>query len=215
MLQHLGRGVDLVRACLGHEPGGQVHPVPHHRVRPPVPRADVAGEHASAVHADAEGQRQVGIGDAPEGEQHALLVAAGVDRRPRGQDHLAAVDVHVGAQEAHPLLVGGHLHATHHRVERRSGLVGTVLGEHLVGPGVAQEGRHHLPVFGCAPSRGHVGAQHARQTSGDRGGRQVRAGFVLDRFHAGGFPDQQRARPFGRPRHPPGNSAAISRLTRI
>ena len=129
---------------------------------------------------------------------------AGVDRRPRGQDHLAAVDVHVGAQEAHPLLVGGHLHATHHRVERRSGLVGTVLGEHLVGPGVAQEGRHHLPVFGCAPSRSHVGAQHARQTSGDRGGRQVRAGFVLDRFHAGGFPDQQRARPFGQTEAPSG-----------
>ena len=197
MLQHLGRGVDLVRAGLGHEPGGQVHPVPHHRVRPPVPRADVAGEHASAVHADAEGQRQVGIGDPPEREQHALLVAAGVDRRPRGQDHLAAVGIHVGAEEAHPLLVGGHLHAGHHRVERRGGLVGTVLGEHLIGPAEAEERRDHLPVLGGASARGHVGTQHARQTSGDRGGRQIRAGLVLDRFHPGGFPDEQRARPFG------------------
>ena len=75
MLQHLGRGVDLVRACLGHEPRRQVHPVPHHRVRPPVPRADVAGEHTPSVHADAERQRQIGVGDRPEGEQHALLVA--------------------------------------------------------------------------------------------------------------------------------------------
>ena len=54
VLQHVGGGVDLARARLGHEPGGQVHAVAHHRVRAPVPRADVAGEHASAVHADAE-----------------------------------------------------------------------------------------------------------------------------------------------------------------
>ena len=56
-VEHLGGREDLAGGRLRHQAGGEVHRVAHHRVRPPVPRPDVAGEHRAPVHADPDRDR--------------------------------------------------------------------------------------------------------------------------------------------------------------
>lgn len=65
---------DLARLCLGHETGGEVDGVPHHRERPPVVGPDLADKDRSLVHTDPDRERILGIHDLAEGEQHAVFV---------------------------------------------------------------------------------------------------------------------------------------------
>ena len=98
-VQHVRRCVDLARLCLGHHPRGQVHGVAHHRIRAAILGPDVAGEYRTPVHANPDGDRQLGGDDLAQREQHPIFVGAGSFRRAGGQDQLAAVGIDVRGEE--------------------------------------------------------------------------------------------------------------------
>ncbi len=50
----------------GHQPRGEVHGVAHHGVGASIPRTDIAREDATSMHADADGERTLPVGDLPQ-----------------------------------------------------------------------------------------------------------------------------------------------------
>ena len=67
------------------------------------------------------GDRQSGLDDPAQREQHALLVVAGDLRCARGQDQLAAVGVDIGGEEGDVLLLGRRLDDIQQPMQRVTG----------------------------------------------------------------------------------------------
>ena len=65
------------------------------------------------MNADANRNREIGIDDAAQREQHALLVVAGDAGRAGRQDQLAAVGIDVGGEERDLVLLRRRLHDVH------------------------------------------------------------------------------------------------------
>ena len=216
-VEHVGRGVDLVRACLGHQPRGEVHRVAHHRVRAPVERADVAGENSAAVHADA------GSGSAARRRRSRAARAACAPRRrrclrrPRGQDQLAAVDVDVGGEEATPCASAA-VSTTVTSACSASAAVAVALAlDQRVGALESDECDGHGTMLGqrvrprtCVAQSRPTGS--ASMASGAIAGAGAAAS---SRTSAGGLRSSSMPGPFGAPTHPAGSNAAVSALTEI
>ena len=149
-VEHPLRRVQLAVGRGGHQPGREVDRVAHHGVSAAIRRSDVAREHGAAVHADLHGQRPAAVEDLPEREQHAPVVVVRGDRCAGGQEQLAAVRVHVRAEQADAVpraCVGGPGDELIERV--RDGLRTGPLHQ-AVDAAEAEEGDRHQPVLRCA-----------------------------------------------------------------
>ena len=192
-IEHLGGGQYLAGLGLGHQPGGQVHRVPHHGEGPSERRAHVAGEHRAGVDADAQAQGKLLGGDLTQGEQHPLLVLAGPSGHARHQDDLAAVVVDVGPEERDVVLLGGHLYPADDDVEPFGQVARAVLLDDGIGAVEVEEGDRGDAVLGFAAPfeqvlpdrRGNVAGQIDAVELGRRDGEhRGRAGEAT----AGGRP---------------------------
>ena len=147
-VQHVRGREDLTRGGLRHQPSGQVHGIAHHRVRPPVPRADVAGEHAP------RGSRRCGSGSRAARRRSARSASSirssslpvMLRRTRRSGSACRRRRPTSDAQEADAVLVARRpaCRATS-SVERRGDRVRALALDQLVGPVEAQE-RRSRPV---------------------------------------------------------------------
>ncbi len=191
-LEHRLRGEDLARLGLGHHARGEVHRVAHHRVGAAVRGAHVTHEDRAAVHADPHVDRGLRVGDLPQGEQHPLLVVAARVGRSRHQDDLAAVAVHVGAQERDAVAVGGLLDGGDEPVERERREVSLVVREHLVHPLEVDERDRDLPMLGVRPSLQEMLADRDRDAGRELVGVAAVHRLGRDRHDVGRLAAQQQ-----------------------
>ena len=115
--QNVIRGVDVPDRRLAHHPRRDIHGVAHHRVPPSVRGPDVAREHRAAVDAHPHGERQVGLDDLPQRQQHPLLVVADDARGAGTQPDLCAVRGDVRVEEGDLVALARLLNEPHELVQ--------------------------------------------------------------------------------------------------
>ncbi len=161
----VARREELTGRCLRHQARREVHRVAHDGVRPPIRGADVTGEHRAAVHADADRQLEWRVEHLSERQEEAPLIVTGARRRARRQDDLAAVVVHVRAEERDVAVVRRGLDHGHQAIEPRCRGFGPVGRDHCVRAVVVDEGDGYEPVLRLVV----LGQQMCAQSDRDAG----------------------------------------------
>ena len=180
-------------------------------------RPDVAGENRAAMDADADRDRQVGIDDRAQREQHALLVVAGRSGRAGGQDQLAAVGVDVGGEERDLLRLGRRLDDATSRCRASAAASAPSRSISASMPSKRMKATVTGRCSDAPPPPSDVRAHRRRQAARER---VVRRRSAAASAAASPVPPRlaraaARPVPWRAPRHARGSSAAVSGLTRI
>ena len=146
-------------------------------------------KHRALVHADPDADRRIVVEDPAKGQQHPLLVVADRPRRAGREDQLPAVDIDIGAEETHAVLVHGGLCDGDELVQIVGDRGGILRTEQRIGAVEVDERDRDLAMLGFPDRRQQRLADRHRDTSlegfvGELGQHPHGRGRVADRCAA-------------------------------
>ncbi len=173
-LEHAASGVEASRRSLRHQPRREVDRVAHHRVPAAVGGPELTSEHRAPIDPGPDRERQLGLHDLPQREEHALLVVAHHPRGSGAEPDLGPVGRDVRVEEADLVTLGCVLDYPHELIHAPSRCGDPVGRDDGVEAAELKEGDDRGPVLGRHVASEEVGADGTRQARGDRLGRRLR-----------------------------------------